>query len=44
LKEARIEELEIEIDICKTADSDVNFDSLKDLFEREKKKFDEILE
>lgn len=44
LKEARIDELEIELDICHAGDTDINFDSLKALFDEEKDKFNEILQ
>lgn len=36
LSEARIEELEIELDICNGAEFDTNFDDLKSLFDQEK--------
>jgi hypothetical protein len=33
LRDARIEELEIQLDICNSGNTDTNFDDLKSLFE-----------
>ena len=44
LSKVKMQELKLEIDMCATDGVSLNFDSMKDMFNKERQKFDEILE